>query len=599
MTATPKIASDSVDGELVADMSNEKIYGPEFHRMSFGEAIERGILSDYHVIAVGVTEDELRTKADKNSDEYQDLLNNIALEKVMKKHGATHALSFHSKVAKAEAFSEAHKKLYPKTLSLHVNGTQNTTERENTLARFAQVKAPNKALVTNAKCLTEGVDVPAIDLVYFCDPKSSTVDIVQAAGRAFRKDKNKPSKVGYVVVPILHKPGEEIADVVSKSSFKNVVRVLQALGSADERLVAKLCLNKGERRGGGGGEGGPGISLEGIEEKDLSEKIFSEFIERSGNRLKPLLYPDFDVAVEAIKEACPKRPNRISMFFNSLNEYKEKGMKEQVGLGFAALKTLGRNAGKATDETTYVQLADLIWGEGVKVAKTFASAVEAIKISCPDRPSNLSTYLESQGEYKGKGMKEQIGIKFNALKNLAVDAGKATEDITFAQLADLIWGEGVIAPKTFASAVKAIKKSCPRRPINTGLYFGSQGKYKGKGMKEQVGLGFTALKTLVINAGKATDETTATQLADLIWGEGVIAPKTFASAVEAIKKSCPDRPISAYAYFDDQGDHKGKGMKFHVGIGFKALQNLAVDADEATEDITKAQLADLIWGSKK
>jgi hypothetical protein len=71
-------------------------------------------LSDYHVIAVGVTEDELRTsKANKDSDEYQDLLNNVALEKVMNKYGATHALSFHSRVDKAEAFSKAHRKLKP------------------------------------------------------------------------------------------------------------------------------------------------------------------------------------------------------------------------------------------------------------------------------------------------------------------------------------------------------------------------------------------------------------------------------------------------------------------------------------------------------
>jgi predicted helicase len=107
MTATPKIASDSADSDLIADMSNKDIYGPEFHRMSFGEAIELGILSDYHVIAVGVTEEELRSKAsgvNKDSNKYQDLLNNVALEKVMQEHGAHHALSFHSRVDKAEGF---------------------------------------------------------------------------------------------------------------------------------------------------------------------------------------------------------------------------------------------------------------------------------------------------------------------------------------------------------------------------------------------------------------------------------------------------------------------------------------------------------------
>jgi hypothetical protein len=312
--------------------------------------------------------------------------------------------------------------------------------------------------------------------VYFCDPKSSTVDIVQASGRAFRKDLSKPNKVGYVVVPILHKPGEDIDDVVSSSSFKNIVRVLQALGSADQRLVAQLCLSQGLRSGGGDGDGGgPVISLEGIEDQALSEKIFSDFIERSGNRLKPLLYADFNSAVEAILKACSDRPINVYNYFGSQGDYVGKGLKDHAGgIGFNALRNLAIDVGLATDKTTYIQLADLIWGK-----EDFSSKVEAIKKACANRPSSVSDYFRSKGDYVGEGLKEHAKIGFGALRNLAIDDGKASDETTHVQLADLIWGK-----EDFGSKVEAIKKACANRPSSVSDYFRSKGDYVGEGLKE-------------------------------------------------------------------------------------------------------------------
>ena len=84
-------------------------------------------------------------------------------------------------------FAERHSKLFPNTKSFCVSGEKSTSFRNLVLNDF---KKADRAIVSNSRCLTEGVDVPAIDLVYFCDPKNSKVDIVQAVGRALRKKKN-------------------------------------------------------------------------------------------------------------------------------------------------------------------------------------------------------------------------------------------------------------------------------------------------------------------------------------------------------------------------------------------------------------------------
>lgn len=191
MTATPRILGDNAKKQLneeevtyVADMNDIKTFGSELYHMNFKEAIDQDILVDYKIIAMGVSDAEIATlikerkyiKDDVTADE---LANNYALEKFMSKYKSGHAITFHSSVMKAQGFQERHQDLLTDVETFHVNGKQTTNERSVTLNAFASA---HKSIVTNARCLTEGVDVLAIDAVYFCDPKNSKIDIVQAAG---------------------------------------------------------------------------------------------------------------------------------------------------------------------------------------------------------------------------------------------------------------------------------------------------------------------------------------------------------------------------------------------------------------------------------
>ena len=248
MTATPRIVSETVKNKLgneeykyLADMNDKHLFGKEFFYMNFGDAIKRkpAFLSDYKIIAVGVTNEEVenwikerRLTKDTSIDE---IAHNYALEKVMKKYKANHAITFHSRVRSALAFKNRHEKMFSRIDSFHVSGSQSSSDRAHTLSKFKDAKS---AVISNARCLTEGVDVPSIDMVYFCDPKNSKIDIVQATGRALRVNKGK--KIGYIVVPLFHKTDSDTEKIIEDGNYKVLIQVVRAMADQDSRIEEEI-----------------------------------------------------------------------------------------------------------------------------------------------------------------------------------------------------------------------------------------------------------------------------------------------------------------------------------------------------------------------
>lgn len=225
MTATPRVfgsKNKSHDDEYVYCMDNKAIFGCELYNMSFKEAIDRNILCDYKIIGMKLgCFDPQHSSIEQLKEHY----NNYALNKFMLSHGASHIITFHSSIKKAEDFKARHESLFQVKI-FHVNGNQGAKNRSKTMKDFESSKI---AIVTNSRCLTEGVDVPNIDAVYFCNEKKSKIDIIQAVGRALRKSKNK--KFGYIVVPILNDATGE-----DSQNFKILIDIVRAMGSYDERL---------------------------------------------------------------------------------------------------------------------------------------------------------------------------------------------------------------------------------------------------------------------------------------------------------------------------------------------------------------------------
>ena len=263
MTATERVMRGANDE--VVSMDKVDIYGDCFYQLSFKEAIHSDppIISDYKILTIFVTEDEIRSaikdrqfvsnrKYKLDAKDSRELAAAIALRKAYKKYRIKHAVSFHRGIQSASDFSDLHESLNasaslrPKVECFHISSKKTTGQRTELLKDFADSK---RSLITNARCLTEGVDVPAIDCVLFADPKQSTVEIVQAAGRALRPHADK--KFGYIMLPIIVPKGKTIDKFAETTEFKTVSRVITALSTNDERIAEEFrVVERGKRRRG-------------------------------------------------------------------------------------------------------------------------------------------------------------------------------------------------------------------------------------------------------------------------------------------------------------------------------------------------------------
>ncbi len=247
MTATPRIAASRQPGlpndVVVYDMDDHAVFGRPFFQMTFRQAIDAKLLADYSVVAVGVADEQVQKwmrESARCTDHgtVREMAMNYALELAMRRHGARRAISYHSRVRSAEEFAARHSLLFGDIFSGHVSGAQAAEKRKDNLKRFA---AGQRATLSNVRCLVEGFDLDAVDMVFFCDPKASTIDVIQAAGRALRLDPSRPDKKGLIVLPVFHASESDLADGLADGEFRGVANVLAALSEADEVLKGEIA----------------------------------------------------------------------------------------------------------------------------------------------------------------------------------------------------------------------------------------------------------------------------------------------------------------------------------------------------------------------
>ncbi len=296
MTATPKVYSENSKAKakesdnVIYSMDDEEVFGEEIYTLNFERAIALDLLTDYKVIILAVRKENLSgvtnsvnkkisqlkaegTKLDKK------LINNEFVCKIVGTHKglakqdlivldeknkedndlkdkkdtfvSQRAINFCKSIQTSknikdsfetimECYDEELKKKSFKNLKIkidHIDGTMNCKERLEKLENLNQFKPNTCKVLSNARCLSEGVDVPALDSVIFFDGKSAMVDIIQAVGRVMRKAKNK--KRGYIILPIALEESEikNLDEAVNNTNFKNIWKVIKALRSHDPSLV--------------------------------------------------------------------------------------------------------------------------------------------------------------------------------------------------------------------------------------------------------------------------------------------------------------------------------------------------------------------------
>lgn len=302
MTATPRYYTGRVikaaqESEMeVASMDDPVKFGKVFHRLSFGEAIRRGLLTDYQVAIVGVDDATYREWAEKGvlvrrddkTTDARTLASEIALAKAMRKYNLRRVISFHSRVLRAKRFAAempevlhwmpARQRPSGPLWTGYASGEMSAGERHVRLQRLRQLDDGERGLLTNARCLSEGVDVPTLDGVAFIDPRGSEVDIVQAVGRAIRLSPDKA--IGTIVIPVFIDTKTDPDTALDDSSFKAVWRVIKALRAHDEDLAEQIDTFRRELGRNGGRAQIPGkIHL------DVSRSVGKAFTEAFEVRL--------------------------------------------------------------------------------------------------------------------------------------------------------------------------------------------------------------------------------------------------------------------------------------------------------------------------
>ena len=262
-TATPRTYSSNVKkaaeerGVEVVGMDNAELFGDVLYALPFGKAIEDKLLTDYRVVIIGVddptiaqwiTNRELVTTGTGIETDSASLAAQIGLLKAIKDYDLKRVISFHSRVNRAEAFttdmpqimawiSDEHRPIGTLRTNF-VSGNMPASKRKVKLDQLKALNANERGVLSNARCLSEGVDVPSLDGVAFIDPRSSQVDIIQAVGRAIRLSPDK--KIGTVVLPVFMAARQNAEDTIEASHFKPIWDVLNALKAHDDVLANEL-----------------------------------------------------------------------------------------------------------------------------------------------------------------------------------------------------------------------------------------------------------------------------------------------------------------------------------------------------------------------
>lgn len=311
MTATPRLYRESIkikakeNDDILCSMDDENIYGKEFYRLSFNKAVQSGLLTDYKVLVLTVNEGDLpytvseKIKKRSQAVKKEDLLKELNFDDATKLIGCINGLSKRIKgdggstveedpvkMRRAVAFCQTinptkanpnasstqmaryfeevckdyHEWLNPddskevvNVKAQHIDGSMDANTRNNKIAWLKEeADDPNECRVLcNVRCLSEGVDVPALDAVLFMSPRNSEVEVVQSVGRVMRsfgRGTDHEKKYGYIIIPIIVPENVKPEDALNDNErFKVVWTILNALRSHDEEFnahVNHINLNK-------------------------------------------------------------------------------------------------------------------------------------------------------------------------------------------------------------------------------------------------------------------------------------------------------------------------------------------------------------------
>jgi len=378
MTATPRLYADNAkkkaeeNSVVLCSMDDKNIYGEEIYRIGFGEAVEKDLLSDYKVLILTVREntqlpaDLLQAVQDKNQEiNADDAVKLVGVINALSKRVVPdpdivksvdpalmhRAVAFCSKISVSKVISNSFTN-FGKSIqenfqedaqedtviatAKHIDGSMNANERNELVSwlRNAPTDGNECRILTNVRCLSEGVDVPSLDAVIFLSKRNSQVDVVQSVGRVMRKAPGK--KYGYIIIPvIIPDEGDPNTILDNNDNYAVIWTVLNALRAHDDRFnafVNKLELNEKPPTGGGtaivgggdgtypGGENTSGVPVNPTQlplfDDEVRKAIYAKMVLKVGTKRY------WEQWADDIAKIAQKHINRIQAAIKENEDYK-------------------------------------------------------------------------------------------------------------------------------------------------------------------------------------------------------------------------------------------------------------------------------------
>lgn len=348
MTATPRIYADKSKNKaneadaVLFSMDDEDLYGPELYRLGFGKAVEKDLLTEYKVLIVAVEEEKMANLvnnynafkvADDKAIDMKLATKIIGSWKGLSKQGLVmvdeageqedltedtapmrRAVAFSRSIKDSkqttdifaklvETYQNSYRNVDTSMVNCeldHVDGSMNAHVRQDKLGWLkGDISEGDCRILSNARCLSEGIDVPSLDSVIFFDTRESIVDIVQSVGRVMRKDPAGKKQYGYIILPVCM-PSERVKDynsfIDSDPQFKSIWKVIKALRAHDESLVDEAEFRKkiqvivGEPGGGSDDDDGSGGTLDlpldipNLPFDEVNEAVYAAIPKKLGDR---------------------------------------------------------------------------------------------------------------------------------------------------------------------------------------------------------------------------------------------------------------------------------------------------------------------------
>lgn len=390
MTATPRLYAEESKSKaaqanaVLCSMDDPKLYGEEIYRIGFGEAVEKDLLSDYKVLILTLSKDDVTAdvqniiKGESSEISVDDISKLIGCVNAMSKQivgdkgileandpePMRRAVAFCQsiKVSKnitetfniaSNKYKESVNELKQRTMvnlkSRHIDGGMGATERDQLMSWLKSEPKDQleSRVLTNVRCLSEGVDVPSLDAVMFLSAKNSQIDVVQSVGRVMRKSPGK--KYGYIIIPIIVPTDVKPEDALNDNErYKVVWTVLNALRAHDDRFnatVNKIELNKNRPTQiliGRPDSDGDGNEANDAETSKANRKKASDQITMHFEKLSSVIYAKLVEKVgdrhyweqwaKGVAEIAEKQIERINKLVNTDGNHKEAFADFVIGL---------------------------------------------------------------------------------------------------------------------------------------------------------------------------------------------------------------------------------------------------------------------------